>query len=375
MAVYNNGKVYFTWVRGDNGHAEIATFTEATDAVSAATDFRNVQVDDHANAAIVILPDGKIMVMYSAHVGVGEYHKTSTNPEDISAFGSEVNLDSILGQSVYTYNQPIVMADDSIYRFYRSGDPTTTAIWQYTLNAAGDGVSWSAPVTVFSEPSEGMYIKAIRNGSDRIDFTATEKAPNAPGATQISVWHAYYDATADTYHQSDGTPISLPLNSSNMTLVYDGSSVLAAIEDIAIGSDGHPRIVFTRYVNVATDHRYDYARWTGSAWVVNEMAEAGAGQLESSGYYSGGVAIDRVDANRVYASINDGSQYEMHLFETADGGSTFSDTALTEKSGKKQIRPTAVQAAVVGGLRCLWMDAVSYAGYTNWNAGIRGTRE
>src|SRR6185312_8935658 len=90
-----------------------------------------------------------------------------------------------------------------------------------------------------------------------------------------SLYHIYY--TGGNYFKSDGTPIvtSLPLGSSDLTRVWDGSSLRGWNWDLAMGADGNPVVVFAVLVT-NSDHRYYYGRWNGSAWVTTQIAAAGS---------------------------------------------------------------------------------------------------
>ena len=48
------------------------------------------------------------------------------------------------------------------------------------------------------------------------------------------------------------------------------------------GRSGNPVLVFASFPTV-TDHRYHYARWTGSAWEVNEITAAGGSIADEPG--------------------------------------------------------------------------------------------
>ena len=75
-----------------------------------------------------------------------------------------------------------------------------------------------------------------------------------------------------------------------------------------------------------TDHRYHYARWTGSAWQVNEIIAAGGSIAEEAGgspRYSGGITLDHEDPSRVYLSRQVGAgAWQVETRTTADNGVT-----------------------------------------------------
>lgn len=82
-------------------------------------------------------------------------------------------------------------------------------------------------------------------------------------------------------------------------------------------------IVFASFPSAA-DHRYHYARWTGTSWDVHEITLAG-GSIRGDGgspYYSGGITLDHEDPSRVYLSRQLGASWQVEAWTTADGGAT-----------------------------------------------------
>ena len=80
-----------------------------------------------------------------------------------------------------------------------------------------------------------------------------------------------------------------PIAPNEGDLVWDGTAP-AWIHDVATDASGNPVLVFASFPT-ATDHRYHYARWTGSVWQVTEIVAAGgsfAEEAERSPRYSGG---------------------------------------------------------------------------------------
>jgi hypothetical protein len=364
-AVYYNGKTYITFITS-TGVNMIVAYDHATDTVAGPVTIRTgMGVDDHANPAILIRDsDKRLIVFYSAHTGSGTYYKISTNPEDISSWGSEVNLDPILGKSGYSYNMPVQLlgeANDPIYLWYRYNLSGTT-LWGYTWSTDG-GANWSGHHSFFHVSVGHQYLKLAQNGDSRIDFVVTDGHPVETGHT--SLYHFYY--SAGNWYKSDGTAIAAPYYSgiTNFTQIYDGSSAAGWMEDIAIDGSGNPVVLYTVY-NSDTDRDYYWAKWTGSSWVSHKVADAGAtiASIGTSTAYVGGASLDPTDPNIVYASVTVGGQWEIVKFTTADNGASWSQTAITTDSTAENIRPF-VPANRQADLKVLWLYG-TYTSYTSY---------
>jgi hypothetical protein len=366
-AVYYNGKTYFGYIRGDNGNVCIRSYDHVTEIVSAETVLHAaLEIDDHDVPSIHVRPsDGRIVVWYSAHLGPAIYQRISTNPEDISAFGSETDLDASFGGSQYTYPSPVYTSSGTtIWLFVRS-HVAGIAYWWY--NASGNGgATWGSTTQLHSV----TYSKIASNGTDRIDVACS----NHPDAGATKIYHLYRQSAA--WHKSDGTNMGtgIPFAGTDMTTVYDGGAKLVWIWDIAYKSDGNPVIVFVKFEST-TDHRYMYADWDGSTWTVTEIVAGGSyiatdlGFNASQVYYSGGVVLDHSDPTIVWASVGvGGGVWEIRRLVTANAGASFSSSTLV--SSGKNMRPVSVRNHVPG-LQALYMPG-TYASYVTYSVGTSG---
>lgn len=370
-AVYYNGKTYFGYV-DSSGNVAVRSYTHATETVSSETILHAaLDIDDHAAPSFLIRDsDQKILAFYTAHDDTTLRLRISSNAEDISAFASEVSLDASAGGTDYTYPVPIQLTaetNDPIYVFYRD----IVSVGQYDLvytKSTDGGSTWAAQTKVI-DTNLHTYWKIAQNGTDRIDFAVTDEHPfYADG----SLYHFFYQGGA--YYKSDGSSAgSLPLDTSDMTQVYDGtgSNDKSWVWDIAIDPDGNPRIAYATFPSVS-DHRYHQARWSGLAWSTSEVAAGGDNIYANNDeeYYSGGIAIDRIDTDIVYCSRQVSGQWEMYRYLTLDDGASWTERAITESSSSKQIRPVAVRDAATD-LRVVWMDG-TYSTYTSYSVGTTG---
>lgn len=338
-AIFRNGATYVGVVQS-SGFICVGKFVHSTGTYSEFTLSSWFEVDDHDNAAVHFLPDGRILALYSRHNDTnGIYYRISTNPEDISAWGTEQVL-TVTTPNSYV-NPHYLSASGKTYVHYRSGLPGVGNDLPTRVRAF-NGTTWDAERAWITNTSQRPYVKSINNGVDRIDFFFTNSHPNE-GAS--SVYHCYMrlDAGVEKFYKSDGVEITtVPVRPENATLIYDGSSVDSWVWDITYGADGHPRVLFARFP-VTTDHRYMFSRWTGTAWTTPVEITAGGTYLYSAEVnYSGGICFDSQRPNVVYLSKQVGATtvWEVEEWITADNGATWTrHRNLTPASTEKNCRP------------------------------------
>ncbi len=377
-AVYYNGNTYWGYL-DSSGDVTARSTANATRVTSSA--FRlhaALEIDDHDNPSIVVrASDHRLLYFYSKHSGPSMYLRISTNPEDISAFGTETDLDSQLGGVAYTYPNPIQLSGESgaIYLFYRDPIDVNTTAMRYSKSTDG-GATWAAQTLLFETVNRSAYWKVSSDGVDRIDFGLSDGHPMYDA--NVSIFHFYYQG--GNVYKSDGTLIgalgSATLHPADITKVYDGTTGDTAwIWDVALVS-GVPYIAYATFPST-TDHRYNYARWTGSSWSTHQIVAGGTyipTAIASSGvqlevYYSGGVVLDHADPTVVYLSIGTGSdRWNIWRYVTPDGGATW--TALQLSASGKQVRPVSVRNYDPR-LQALWWSG-TYASYTSYHVGTEG---
>lgn len=370
-AVYYNGNTYFG-ATNHLGDAMVYAYNHATNGYSSFSLHDALQIDDHdAPAFLIRASDQKILAFYSLHNGTNMRYRISSNAEDISAWAAE---QTVAVGGVNTYANPIQLTGETnspIYLFCRGshtgGDQSNGAAERYVKSTDG-GSTWGSSVEVYyiGSDASAAYAKLAPNGNARIDFAVTDGHPNDVNS---SIYHFYYEG--DKYYTTDGSEIvSLPVTPASASLVYDGSTIPGWIWDIAIDGDGNPIIVYDKIVS-SSDHRYRYARWNGSAWVDNEICAAG-GQLGGAAdvYYAGGVYLDHAEPTIVYASRQVSGQFEIYKYVTANGGTSFTETALTANSPQPQVRPIVPRGSTAP-LKVMWYRGI-YGDYLKYLTGIVG---
>ena len=351
-AVHHEGKTFVGWVDLE-GDIKVMSYDHATEARVTAVLQARLNQDDHANPSIHVLEDGRLMVFYSRHVGPAMHYRISSLPGDVSSWGPPQTVPTnVAGIRGYTYPNPVHLADENrLYLFWRGGNYNPT----YSIQA-DDSDSWSAARNLILMPGERPYTKYAASGGDTIHVAYTNAHP-----TEFPDVNVYYARIRGgrierAGGQQIGTLGGDPIAPDRGDLIFSERSW---VHDVAADSNGRPVIVFASLPS-ATDHRYHYARWTGSAWVVREIAAAGGSFRGDGGspFYSGGLTLDHEDPSRVYLSrqVRDGV-WQVEAWTTGDGGASWATQVLTPGATNKNVRPVSPRGmnAFGGDLSVIWM--------------------
>src|SRR6266567_1194131 len=219
-AVYHQGahrRSYIGWDAPD-GSIQVASYDHDSGRRVVVTLKARLQIDDHDNPSILVRPDGRLMVFWSAHAGPTMWYRTSSRPEDVTAWEPERTLPTNTpGRLGYTYPNPMQLSAEGnrIYLFWRGGNFNPSLSTTSNL-----GTTWSAARTVISNPGQRPYVKYASNGRDTIAMAYTQTHPRS-GRTNI--YYAAYRAGA--LRRADGSVIStmanLPIAPTACEEVYD----------------------------------------------------------------------------------------------------------------------------------------------------------
>lgn len=367
-ALYYNGKTY-TGLIATLGDVTIHSIADSTYAAQSGLLHATLEADDHDNPSLLVRnSDKRLLAFYCQHNGATVYQRISTNPEDVTSWGTEASLDASfdLGgtHATYSYPNPVQLtgeANEPIYLFVR--ERTANGIW-YSKSTDG-GATWPAIVNIIANGTERPYFHVVKNGTDRIDIICGDGHPTE--VSSLSVYHCYY--TGGNLYKSDGTLIgaigSGPYTpATHLTRVYNGATNFGWHWDIVIDGSGYPVIVYAQFQNSAVDQFYRYARWTGSAWVDNQIVAAGTYLYAGEIYYSGGICLDPANPNVVYLSRQVSSQWEIWKYTTANNGVSWdAGVAITSGSSVKNIRPYVPRGG--GPLTVMWLKG-TYTTFINY---------
>jgi len=371
-AIYYKGskeQTYFSWVNS-MGDIMIAAYNHETGVYTKHTLYEKLEVDDHDNPAIFIRRDGRLIVYFSKHTSAPAHRYISTHPEDITFWGDDYRF----GENV-TYPYPF-QVDDDIYVFYRGID------WHPTLIISNDqGETMGPPMLFIAGGGARPYTRFCQDKTGAIHMAFTTAHPRDDPNNKI-----YYARFKDgKFHRADGTYIkdftgsatALNIDNHEAETVYAADNGKGWIWDITTDENNHPVMVFASFPT-DTDHRYHYARWTGTEWTRKELTNAGRwfpqtvpGRNESEPNYSGGIILDYDDPSVVYLSKQVKGVFEILRFTTPDKGMTWDSTALTWDTPTDLVnaRPIVPRHHKKGVFDLVWMRG-KYVHYTNYHTSL-----
>lgn len=359
-------RTYVGWVAQD-GDVKVSAYDHVTLSRTTVVLASRLQVDDHANPAIQVLPDGRLRVFYSAHYGDVMYYRTTRNPEDITSWDPPLTIPvNSPGTKGYTYPNPIhLSAEGTSYLFWRGGNHNPT----FSTQADG-ATTWSPARTLVFVSGQRPYIKYDTNGTDTIHFAFTNAHPGA--VADVNIYYAAYRAGG--IFRANGTRIAslgTAIAPSQADTVYD-TSRKAWIHDVARDAAGRPVVVFASFASTS-DHRYMYSRWTGTQWQTSEITAAG-GSISLNGkepYYSAGITLDHEDPSTVYLSRLVSGIYEVETWKTANGGATWSRQAVTSGDTANNVRPISPRGFLPssGDMSVVWIRGI-YNSYVDYKTSI-----
>lgn len=353
--------------------------------------------DDHNAPAFVARPDGHIVAVYSKHGPENVfYHRISARPND-SADWRPVKAFAPSETSRITYSNLLWLAGENdgkgrLYNFFRGLDNS----WKPSYSFSDDGgETWSSGGIAIDVPGEVRhrpYVKYVSNGVDTIHLFYTEAHPHR---YDNGTYHVFY--RNGDLHASDGNVLrSLSeglKDPSEGTRIFAGDAEnVAWVSDIHLDRDGRPYVGYSVHKRtpgqsaeqLGQDHRYRYARWTGREWMDYEIAYAGTRLYSGEDHYTGLIALDPEDPDRVYISTDahpdtgepliseaDGKRhYEIFRGVSRDKGATWKWEPVTRNSTVDNIRPIVPPGAGNRSI-VLWLRG-TYRTYTDYELEVVG---
>lgn len=336
-ALYTSSNGCTNFGGGDNvGKQRVWQYNHATGAL-VGTEVYDAGAQESHRVPVLLrrASDGRLLTFYSYGTNLGEiaYH-ISTNPDDATSWGARQTIAHGLGSYYASYYlQPFQLlgeTDSPIYLFFKSYvSPSASDFDQYYVKSTDGGVTWGSPVKVIDGNGQRPYLVVTKNGNARFDFIINRGHPNEVTAGTNGIYHAYY--TGGSYYKTDGTLIgSTSFTVEDATQVYSGSAGQSFPLDIAIVS-GQP-VVLYQYSVGRNDLRYRYGKWNGSAWVNTEFLASAPFSVNFDLWFAGGYGCLSADGLSAYVGRKVSGQIEQWKYTTADGGSSFSGSALTSDS-------------------------------------------
>ncbi len=406
-AIVHQGSIYSGYVLADGRYGVTRyDFADGKSSHMVISTDASRQQDDHNNPSLTVLPDGRILALYSKHIAGNQFYQRTSlvpRPSSDADWGPEIARPTPAA-TTYANTYRLYGEANRIYNFHRciNFNPTLTvsddlgATWQPSRQFIGSGSGRTRP-----------YIRLVSDHEKRIDLTYTDGHPRD---VENSLYHLYYSGGA--LRRSDGSvikPISaIPLDhdaGERGSVIYQYNDApwgagqgpddwiptgRAWNWDVQYDPAGRPVVAFqVQRDNLGWSNDriyYYYARWTGSAWQKRFIAHAGRPLYAAEDDYGGGMAIDPQDPRVVYISSNAAdpfklsettdvplrprNRYEIWRGFTADGGLTFTWTQLTVDSEADNLRPIVPENH--GRTECVLWFYGNYRSYTNYAAQIAG---
>lgn len=326
------GKLFLNWVDGVSGsteyaHWDIASATLSTPVALGSGLADEGPPDNHNSGSVLVrASDSKLVAAYAGHEDTRVRVRISSNALDASAWGSEQVINPGYGGH-YTYCS-LVELGSTLYLFARSipsPGPGATGKLIYATSSDG-GATWGSWTVLLAAAAGKIGYWRISTDGTYIDFFTID-------AAFVSSNLSHFRMNGSGRYTSDGSTISatLPLAYSDLTLVKSNGEGAVAMLGNSYAADGSPAAVMM----IATsgyDNSIRVARWSGSAWVVTEVAQADG--VLGGNQFASGAAIVRDDPTVVYVSRLVGSKFEMFRYRSTDDGTTWAGTQLTTGSAK-----------------------------------------
>lgn len=379
--IVSGGNVYIGSVTGLTSGGDVQITRLATGSTLTTQLINNLQIDDHNNPGLVVLPGGKIAAFYSHHSGdaTGMRYRVSTNAlPDTSSFATEVQVAN--GGTATGYCQVSLLNDGIVRVVQRSGNGSERP-WQFVKATATDveagTASWTR-TTIIQNASARPYVLSYQTAADRIDFLVTNGHPNE---TATNLYHFYMKLTGTTekWYKSDGTEITtLPISvdSTTTTLIQNTTGGRCWNWSLKLGADGHPRVLATRYPTSTgardvpfLDIEYWLYRWTGSAWTGFRIATGQPSIYPNENHYAGGLCFDGNTTDRIYMALAVNGIYEISEWSVDESAQTVSKVRqITANSSAHNIRPYSPEGYVDQGV--FWCSG-GYLTYQSYEMGLR----
>ncbi|MDD5185256.1 MAG: BNR-4 repeat-containing protein [Paludibacter sp.] len=337
------------------------------------------QPDDHDSPSFLVLPDERIMILYSRHTDEPcFYYRISKKPGDITALGEEKK---IVTANNTTYPSPFILSDDPAH-FYLCwrGINWHPTIAKLDIPDVHDNTNivWG-PYQMVQSTAARPYCKYSSNGKDKIYLTYTLGHPDNENPNWV--YFNYVDINSLQLKDISGNVLSTIANgvhnisattaylTAHPNAVVDNPSLRDWVWQTTLDKDGLPVIALVQISADKTVHNYYYAKWTGTSWRKTFLANGGGHFHQTPGLelcYSGGMALDDSHPEIVYCSVpvsgTSGTVYEIMKYTMATDGTIASTEQITFNSTLNNVRPFIVSNSVHTALRLTWM----HGNYYDW---------
>jgi hypothetical protein len=354
--------------RGDPkwGNVELAVYDLASGKTDTLVLDPHFEQDDHDGPALLRLPDGRILAVYTRHAVERKVFYRISEPKNPLEWGPITTIVTpgedappFSGSNV-TYSNLFQLKSGKIYNFYRGFDYDPNF-----MSSDDDGKTWQLGGRLLKGlDGYGPYMKYAFDGDSTIHFVVTEDHPRN---FDNSLYHGF--VRDGEVYRSDGkllgplaTGTDTDVNAWELTKIFQGDpDNVAWMTDVALDSGKRPCVIFSVQKDGrgltrgqgGFDHRYHFAGWDGEKWHSNEIAYAGVRLYPGEDDYTGLAAFDPRNTNVIYISTDadpttgkplvstaDKKRHrELFRGETSDNGATWAWTPITANSTMDNLRP------------------------------------
>jgi hypothetical protein len=405
-AIVHDGKLVVGSVRAigdfrnnadpDWGNVEITVYDVASGATQRTVLHRHFEQDDHDGPALLPLPDGRYLAMYTKHGGERRIYYRFSEPHNPLAWGAVSEFETpgmdartFTGDNV-TYSNLFRLPSGRILNFFRGPDHDPNYLY-----SDDSGRSWRYGGRLLKgRDGYSPYLKYAYDGQGTIHFVVTEDHPRN---YDNSIYHGFI--RDGSVYLSDGTrrgklsdSTSVDIAAWDLTKLFQGDADnVGWVIDLELDAQQRPYAVFSVQKDGrglprrqgGMDHRFHYGRWDGTAWRVHEIAYAGTRLYPGEDDYTGLAALDPNDPNVIYISTDanpvtgaplvsraDGQRHrEIFRGATRDSGATWTWEPITTNSTVDNLRPIVPKwkdqrTALV------WMRGAYYSNRGQWTTSV-----
>ena len=347
-----------------SGSVTLTRFSHSSGTVTRATLQSGMNDDDHNAPALMELPDGRVMAMWSGHGRHPLRYRITSSKDSLTRMSAATPLRGSGLESTGASYVHLLRQDDHPQPYIALTRRSSDDMWVMTRSA--DLVTWTPAVQLLARVHEKdqhhPYLKFAMHG-DAIHVLATDRHPFR-GST--SLYH--FVLRGERVERTDGSLImslpeleaGRPVTVSEATLVYDGSSAdgRPRVYDIMVGQDGIPRIGVTTSASSNFTFKWGIPKDHGAGWQLRTLAR-------QSGTLPAGMSLDSGDPTRVLlARMLD----RPGLVEYRTPDDTWTAGLVTKMSG---LRTPTTPYGNGGPMGALWMGG-RYDRYDDYDTQVWG---
>lgn len=326
------------------GYCGVASYNELTKATDKTLLNKSVAADDHNGLALTMMPDGRIMCVYTGGHNINnEIHiRISDISESIERFSTSIVLRSS-GRTCYSQ---ILQYSGKYYLFYRVNNLN----WAYRVSS--DGVNWTDEVILISSMIQYYckFMPTTQDGTIRICMYSN------PTSGDPNIRMGFFDLNTRVVYNADNRT---KLGTDNIS--YSEFSVIInrlpgltqRIFDVAITEPEKPRILYAAFSAGFMSKNSTYKLY--DAGTVTDICQGGC-PLWNPKYQLGASFIG---TDKIVLAREEAGRDIIELYHYTEGNIEFQKSVYEEIIGDRCVR-NARPIVDINGNAFLW-----HRGYYN----------